>query len=576
MGKDPAQGRPEVSARAVTDRRVVQVLPDVSAIDRVFDYEVTERDDARIGLGSIVRIDLHGRRVRGWVVAEGAGASADVALKPIAKVSPGRVPPELVSLSEWAAWRWAGKRRSFLSTASQQPAVRPQPSDGRPSAHRTSETPAWASAPFGHARAVVRLGPAIDPWTIVVTAAERGPALVLVPSLARVDRMNRRLRDAGIANVTVGARAGAWAACDGLQSVVVIDAHDEVYAEERAPTWNAWRVAAERAVRADAPCVLVTATPTIEQLAWGTLVKTDRNIERRGWAKLEVVDRRGDDPRTGLWSSRAVEAIREAERTLCILNRTGRAKLLACAKCATIATCEKCAAAVHQDDAAELVCGRCGTTRPTLCLVCGGTKLKLLRVGTTRAAEELSALIGARVGEVTGASESVPATTAIVGTEALLHRVGRADLVVFVDLDSELSAPRYQANEAALALLARASRVVRGRIDDGRVLVQTRQPDHPVLGAAVASDPARLADTDSQMRSDLALPPFAALAQVSGEAAPAFVDGVRGVLGVEVMGPDNHDAFLVSAPDHQTLCDALVRVERPSGRLRVAVDPVRI
>ncbi len=104
--------------------RVVQVLPDVSAIDRVFDYEVIERDDPRVRIGSIVRIDLHGRRVRGWVVAEGAGAAGDVVLKAIAKVSPGHVPADLVDLSSWAAWRWAGKRRSFLATASQpQPVV---------------------------------------------------------------------------------------------------------------------------------------------------------------------------------------------------------------------------------------------------------------------------------------------------------------------------------------------------------------------------------------------------------------------------------------------------------------------
>ncbi|MBA2608295.1 MAG: hypothetical protein H0U92_05125 [Actinobacteria bacterium] len=556
--------------------RVVQVLPDVSAIDRVFDYEVIERDDPRVRIGSIVRIDLHGRRVRGWVVAEGAGAAGDVVLKAIAKVSPGHVPADLVDLSSWAAWRWAGKRRSFLATASQpQPVVTFGRGAPKSDDQLRESTPEWARAAFESPQSVVRLGPAIDPWPIVVAAAERGPALVLVPSLARVDLMHRRLREAGIRGVTVGARAGAWVACDGLASVVVVDAHDEVYTEERAPTWNAWRVVAARAARAGVACALTSSTPTVEQLDWGTLVETDRNTERRGWARIEILDRRGDDPRTGLWSSRAVDAIRSAGRTLCILNRTGRAKLAACAKCSTIATCEKCAGAVHQVEAAELICGRCGTTRPTLCLVCGGTKLKLLRVGTARAAEELSALIGAPVAEVTGASAAVPDTKAIVGTEALLHRVGRADLVVFVDLDSELSAPRYQANEEALALLARASRVVRGRFGDGRLLVQTRQPDHPVLLAAAANDPARLTDTDRQMRQDLALPPFAALAQVSGVAAPVFVDGLRGQLGVEVTGPDNHEAFLVRAPNHQTLCDALARVERPIGRLRVSVDPVR-
>ncbi len=164
--------------------------------------------------------------------------------------------------------------------------------------------------------------------------------------------------------------------------------------------------------------------------------------------------------------------------------------------------------------------------------------MKLLRIGTTRAAEELGALLGTDVGEVTASSTEVPNTKVIVGTEALLHRVGRADVVVFVDLDAELSAPFFRANEATLGLLARAARIVRGRHADGRVLLQTRQPDHPVIHAAVASDPSRLAEVDAPMRRDLHLPPYAALAQISGPGAPEVVEALTGQMGVEVIGPD--------------------------------------
>jgi primosomal protein N' (replication factor Y) len=519
-----------------------------------------------VRVGSVVRIDLHGRRVRGWVVAEGPGAARDVALKPIAKVSPGFVDPELVALSEWAAWRWAGKRRTFLSTATDQ--SRLSAGSGR--------TPTQYPQKVDGMRSVVRLAPAVDPWPYVAEAADKGPTLLLVPSLARVDRWQRRLRDAGIGHVVVGARAGAWAACPGLAAVVVLDAHDEVYSEERAPTWNAWVVAAERASLASAPCVLVTPTPTQEQLAWGELIETDRATERAGWARLEVVDRRGDDPRTGLWSTRVVDVVRGGGRVLCILNRTGRAKLLRCATCGEVATCERCASAVHQDDASQLVCGRCATLRPSVCIACGASKFKALRIGTARAAEELTALVGEPVGEVTGASEDVPDTRVLIGTEALLHRVGRADVVLFVDLDAELAAPHFRANEAALALLARAARVVRGRTEGGRVVVQTRQPDHPVLAAASAGEPQRLAVADRELREVLTLPPFAAIASVSGDGAAVYVNGVRGQLGVDVIGPDNLDAYLVRAADHRILCDALGAVARPADRLRVSVDPVRV
>ena len=78
------------------------------------------------------------------------------------------------------------------------------------------------------------------------------------------------------------------------------------------------------------------------------------------------------------------------------------------------------------------------------------------------------------------------------------------------------------------------------------------------------------------MRSALQLPPFGALAQVAGDGAAAVAAQLRGQLGVQVIGPDNHDAFLVKAPDHTTLCDALQTVERPAERVRIAVDPVRV
>ena len=173
-----------------------------------------------------MRIDLHGRRVRGWVIAEGPPAASDVALKPIAKVSSGSVAPELIALAEWAAWRWAGKRRTFLATATDQSRLLAFRS--APSRTATPEV-GWVAAAFAERRSVVRLAPAIDPFPVVAAAARRGPALVLVPALARVERLQRRLRQEGIGGVIVGARAAAWAPCDGLAAVVVIDAppHDQ-------------------------------------------------------------------------------------------------------------------------------------------------------------------------------------------------------------------------------------------------------------------------------------------------------------------------------------------------------------
>src|SRR5207302_8417731 len=195
----------------------------------------------------------------------------------------------------------------------------------------------------------------------------------------------------------------------------------------------------------------------------------------------------------------------------------------------------------------------------------------------TRAREELELLAGQPVAEVTADSTAgpPPATAVLVGTEAVLHRVAGARVVVFLDFDQELLAPRYRAGEEALALLARAARLVGGRRDGGRLIVQTRMPTHEVLDAVVHADPGRFALVESARRAALRFPPEAALAEISGEAAPRFV-GELGADGVDVLGPSSAGRWLARGPDHRHLCDRLAAVVRPAGRLSIAVDPPRV
>ena len=156
---------------------------------------------------------------------------------------------------------------------------------------------------------------------------------------------------------------------------------------------------------------------------------------------------------------------------------------------------------------------------------------------------------------------------------------------VFIEFDTEVLAPRYRAAEDALALLALAARVVGGRRTGGegrtgRVIVQTRLPDHAVLQAALRADPGLLAASELPIRTALGLPPAVALAELSGDDATTGEVTARlaGAAGVEVLGPSG-GRWLVRAPDHGTLCDALAAAGRPSGsargRLRIDVDPLR-
>ena len=587
--------------------RVVRVVPDVPAIHRRFDYTVPDALDPVIAVGSRVRVDLHGRRVGAWVVEDEVTSDPGVHPVPLAASSGLGPPPSVVALADWAAWRWAGPPSSFLGTASPPHVVRalPPPATARGDAAARPGSPGGGSvglvdtALSAAGPVVVRLAPALDATLLLRELVHRtGPdgVLVVAPARSRAEHLAGRLRAAGLpvallpdewaaaragGRVVVGTRAAAWAPVERMRAAVVLDAHDEAYREERSPTWSGVDVIVERCRRDGAPLVLVSPCPPLVLTEGRTLVTTDRAAERRGWPRVEVVDRTGDDPRTGLFSERMAGAARDelgrpGGRVVCVLNRTGRVRVLSCRACGELARCTRCGGAVSQAESGGLLaCGRCGETRPAVCAVCDSTKLKSLRIGVSRATEEVAALLGAPAVELTGAvvrdggGEVAPL---VVGTEAALHRVDHAGLVVFLDFDQHLLAPRFGAGEEALALLARAARVVGTRSASGRVLVQTRIPDHEVLTAAVRADPGLLTDAERPVRRQLGLPPFGALAALRGAAAAEYAEGLARVAGLEVSALGT-DGYLVRADDHTLLADGLAAVGRPPGRLRVEVDP---
>ena len=593
---------------------MVRVTVDVPALadqGRELDYLVPERLRAGVGVGTIVRVPLHGRRVAGWVVATDVTPPDGVRLAPLTAVTGAGPAPELVELTEWAAWRWAGRRTALLRAASPPGAVRELPPAATHGPPPIRPGP-WAGAVrdgIAAERAVLRVGPATDPLDVVREVAAQRATLVVTPSVGLSRALSRGLRRLDIPVATlpedwaraaaggrtvVGARGAAWGPAPRAGAVVVVDAHDAGLVEERAPSWSAWVVAAERARRLAIPCLLLSPCPTLEQLAWGQLVAPEREVERRGWARLDVHDRRESDPRAGLLGERLVGTLRAATpsaRVVVVLNRKGRARLLACRACGAMTVCEHCHGAMEQSAAGDsaLRCRRCGRVRAAICQSCGSVALKALRSGVAKVRDELEHLALCPVGAVTAEEAGgLPSASILIGTEAVLHRVEtgtagrdgvRVAVVVFLDFDSELLAPRFRAAEDALALLARASRILGGR-DGGRIVVQTRLPDHPVLAAAQRADPTLVSTVDAAVRHELNLPPVSALAEISGDPAriEALVARLAGRTGIEVIGPTD-GVSLVRAPDHAILCAALAHAGRPAGqpgtRLRVDVDPLR-
>ena len=160
----------------------------------------------------------------------------------------------------------------------------------------------------------------------------------------------------------------------------------------------------------------------------------------------------------------------------------------------------------------------------------------------------------------------------LVGTEAVLHRVTHADTVVVLDIDSEVLAPRFRAGEQTLSLLTRAARLVGRKADGGRLVVQTRQIDHPLLASMSQVAPGDATEIERAQREQLVLPPYGAIAVIEGAGAAEFVQSLPDSVRVGGTG----DRRQVRASDSEVLGRALALGQRPAkGRLRVAVNPGR-
>ncbi len=563
---------------------VARVVPDVTGLDKQFDYLVPESMRDRIAVGSLVRVPLHGRRVGGWVVALGPpdGEVPIERLLPIAKWSSVGPAAEVLELAQWAAERWGAARMRPLLVAADPPTMVARV----PAVRRTLR--ATDSAPSG----VRWIAPLTDPLPMIVDLVRAsGPAIVIHPSPKAAAAVANRLRKAGLTvalapddwaaaaggvDVVVGGRSAVWAPCPGLRMIVVLDEHDEALQEERTPTWHARDVAIERARRAGAGCVLVSPCPTAVAVHWaGADLQYAGASERvNGWPFIDVVDRSEEEPwKRSLVSSALIVALRDrTKRVVCVLNTTGRARLVACRSCKAIQRCAECTAAVGQGDDGGFACRRCGTTRPAVCQACGSSAMANVKPGVTRLREELAAAANRPVVAVTGETEGeLPPADVYIGTEAVLHRVRGVDVVAFLDFDAELLAPRYRATEQALALLVRAGRLVGPRAAGGRVLVQTHTPHHELLQAVVLADPARVMDGELARRRLFGLPPFGALAAVDGEGAAEFAAAT----GLEAATTGK--GVLLRSASWEELGAAIEAAPRPKGsRLRVAVDPPRV
>lgn len=577
--------------------RVARVVPDVTGVDKVFDYLIPEVLKDSIKIGVRVRVPLHGRNVAGWVVAIGDpsdGLAVDK-IRSVIKVLGLGVTSEIVDLANWATKRWVGRMRSFISTGAPKTLIAKVPSARyMPRAVNFASQAIETLEKYGSG--LLTVAPLTNLSTIVSAVACDGPTIVILPTQNRAKLLSAALKAnnfsvalwpqdwasaMGGVDVVIGTRSAVWAPVAKFASIVVVDEHDDLLQEERSPTWHAREVAIERARRCDARCVLLSPVPSLAARKWaGDRIVVDT---QNPWPKFVIIDRNLDEQWSrSLISSELIEELRDKSRKIvCVLNTKGRARLIACGACRTVLRCEKCDAALVQPDQTKLACPRCGESRPVICQSCGSGSCAVIKPGVSRLREELEAAANRAVIEVTATSENINQRGGIfVGTEAALHRVQSADTVAFLDVDSELLAPRYRASEIVGALIVHAARLVGRSENEPRILLQTHTPDNLFLQGISRGDLKNYFETDSARREMLQFPPFGAIAQISGKGTSSFLDSLNESLDyasvVRTVIIDS-DSGLVRAQSWQVLTDVLTTAKRPAkSQLIIHLDPPRV
>lgn len=382
------------------------------------------------------------------------------------------------------------------------------------------------------------------------------------------------MRD-GTARVLVGTRSAAFTPFARLGLVVIDEEHDGSYKQQDGFRYHARDFAIRRAQMAGVPVILGSATPSLESLA---------NAEAGRYHHLQLVRRvRGEAPprpqlinlhhypaREGLSEPLAAAIERHVEaggQALLFINRRGFAPTLYCEQCRWLAPCPHCAGrlTVHRA-VGRLQCHHCGyaTAIPRECPSCGGHTLRPLGEGTERIEETLkNRLPGHRIERFDAERFSSGRTLAallddvrerrvsvLVGTQMLAkgHDFGALSLVGVVNADAALHSADFRATERLAQLLTQvAGRAGRSAAAlPPEVLIQTREPDHPLLQALLQHGYGPVAGQLLAERRAAGLPPSAHLAVLraeSGDAhdAQAFLAAARDAFpsgaGVERLGP---------------------------------------
>ncbi len=378
-----------------------------------------------------------------------------------------------------------------------------------------------------------------------------GRVALLHSGLTDSQRLNQWRRLAtGRADVAVGARSAVFAPMPRPGLIVVDEEHDPAYKHEGGLPYQARDVALYRGKLAGAAVVLVSATPAVStffraQEGFYHYLNLSRRVTPQALPEIELIDLKQQRGAPGLkiiappLAAAVTEVLARGEQALLFLNRRGFATVVFCLFCGHIFQCQHCSVALTQHRSRErLVCHYCGHEEmvPEICPQCRSTALKKYGVGTERVEAEVRRLWpGARVARLdrdtaphSGRGLKVLQDFAageldiLVGTQMVTkgHHFPGVTLVGVIAADQSLFFPEYHAGERTFQLLSQvAGRAGRGEVQ-GKVLIQTYQPDHYVFKTVREQDYQSFFEKEVASRRELGYPPFTRLALVRLSGTP--------------------------------------------------------
>jgi primosomal protein N' (replication factor Y) len=346
----------------------------------------------------------------------------------------------------------------------------------------------------------------------------------------------------GDRRIAIGPRSAIFAPVRDLGIIVIDEEHEGSYKNSETPRYHAREVAAMRARLENASLILGTATPSLESwtraVGAGRVVRLPERVAARPMPSVDIVDLRREPQVAGVsglpWTQRMEEGViatlGAGNQVLLLLNRRGWAAFIQCTACGTVVECPNCSISLtvhrHPD---RLRCHYCDyqAEMPERCAVCGGVTTRSIGAGT----QQLERLVAERFPDARLARMDLDTTGSKWSHHRILDRVERGEvdillgtqmiakgidfpnvtLVGVVDADTSLHLPDFRAAERSFQLVAQvAGRAGRGP-KGGRVLVQTRQPDHPALLFAARHDAEGFLAVEGELRRVPAYPPHVAL-----------------------------------------------------------------